>query len=179
METEKKLIELIPEFNLIKDKELQNNTLKVWVTAMKEGGWVPEDLIRMPFTLLNINHNANMVEHTRGVVQVALKIAETFNELYVNRLNVNMDYLISGALLHDVGKLVEMMEKDNVFQKSEGGKIVRHPFSGVGLAYGKGIPDEVLHMIAVHSKEGDHGKRTLEAIIINHADFVNFDSLRA
>ena len=30
-------------------------------------------------------------------------------------------------------------------------------------------------MIAAHSKEGDGLKRTIEAIIINHADFVNFD----
>ena len=33
-------------------------------------------------------------------------------------------------------------------------------------------------MIAYHSKEGDLGKRTVEAIIIHHADFVNFEPLK-
>ncbi len=59
------------------------------------------------------------------------------------------------------------------------GRALRHPFSGVGIAFGKGIPDEVLHMIATHAKEGDMGKRLPESVIIHHADFTNFESLKA
>jgi hypothetical protein len=40
------------------------------------------------------------------------------------------------------------------------------------------IPQEVLHIIAAHSKEGDGARRTVEAVIVNHADFVNFEALK-
>jgi hypothetical protein len=52
---------------------------------------------------------------------------------------------------------------------------VRHPFSGVALAYKHGIPGEVLHIIATHSHEGDKVERSIESIIFHHADFVDFD----
>ena len=55
------------------------------------------------------------------------------------------------------------------------GQQVRHPFSGVALAYKHGIPGEVLHIIATHSHEGDKVERSIESIIFHHADFVDFD----
>ncbi len=55
------------------------------------------------------------------------------------------------------------------------GQQVRHPFTGVALAYKHGIPGEVLHIIATHSHEGDKMERSIESIIFHHADFVDFD----
>jgi hypothetical protein len=52
---------------------------------------------------------------------------------------------------------------------------VRHPFSGVALAYKHAIPGEVMHIIATHSHEGDKMERSIESIIFHHADFVDFD----
>ena len=40
------------------------------------------------------------------------------------------------------------------------------------------MPDEVTHIVAVHAKEGDGGKRSVEAIILHHADFTNFETLQ-
>jgi hypothetical protein len=37
------------------------------------------------------------------------------------------------------------------------------------------IPGEVLHIIATYSHQGDKVKRSIESIIFNHADFVDFD----
>ncbi len=55
------------------------------------------------------------------------------------------------------------------------GQQLRHPFSGVALAYKHGIPGEVLHIVATHSHEGDKVERSIESIIFHHADFVDFD----
>ena len=52
------------------------------------------------------------------------------------------------------------------------------PFSGVGLAFKHGIPPEVLHVIAMHSKEATDGRRSPEAIIFHHVDFIDFDLVR-
>ena len=40
------------------------------------------------------------------------------------------------------------------------------------------LPDKVVHMIAVHAKEGDGGYRCPEAVLVHHADFMNFEPLK-
>ena len=89
------------------------------------------------------------------------------------------DTLIAGAILIDVGKLIEYVIKDGQAVVGRTGKLLRHPFSGVGLAMRFGVPDEICHMIAVHSKEGDLGKRTTESLIIHHADFMSYEPFKA
>ncbi len=175
---EKKIRELIPEFDLIEDNDLKQKTLNVWVKAIKQGGWTPDDLPRIPFTLLLGEISINYVEHIRGVTKICAGAESTFKSVYGDRMAVNKDYLIAGALLHDIGKLVEYAEENGKFVKSENGKMLRHPFSGVGLCYDEGIPPEIMHMIALHSKEGDGQKRSPESVIIHHADFMNFETLK-
>ena len=75
------------------------------------------------------------------------------------------------------GRLVSVKENGKVI-KSKHGKYLRHPFSGVGLCFKYNIPDEVMHLIAVHSHEGDKFGRSPEAIILNHADFIDFDLVK-
>jgi len=172
------LLKLIPEFNLIKNSELKEKVLKVWEIALKAGNWEVKDLQRMPFTLLIDPCTCSMIEHIRGVVNVAIGSAKALKVIYKDKVKINMDYLISGALLHDIGKLVEYKEENGKFVQSNLGKLVRHPISGVGLCYSQDIPEEVMHIIASHSWEGDRSKRTPEAIIVHHADFTNFEQFK-
>ena len=172
------LLEIIPEFNLIKDLDLKKKTIKVWEIALKAGGWKIADLNRMPFTLLLESCPCSMVEHIRGVTNVAIDAAKALKLVYKNKLKINMDYLISGALLHDIGKLVEYKEENGKFSQSKLGTLLRHPISGVGLCYSQGIPEEVMHIIASHSWEGDRSKRSPEAVIVHHADFTNFEQFK-
>jgi putative nucleotidyltransferase with HDIG domain len=174
------LIALIPEFELIDDKDLKEKTLAAYIDALETGGWEPGDLARMPFTLLIEPCPATMLEHIRGVTTVAMAIAKALSTAYPKnpRMQANYDLLVSGALLHDVGKLVEYGEKGGKFVVSKSGKLLRHPNSGVGIARASGLPEEVQHAIAYHSHEGDGRRATLEAIIINHADFLNFEPLK-
>lgn len=170
-----KLLELIPEFDLIQDQELKEKTLGVWMKAMELGGWQPADLDLIPFTLLIKPCPASFLSHTRGVTQVACHAAKIVADRYGEHLTLNQDYLVAGALLHDIGKLLEYRREGNEYHKSAQGELLRHPFSGANLAFAGGLPDEVVHMIAVHAKEGDSGKRSPEAVIIHHADFINFE----
>ncbi len=174
----KQLQSIMPEFQLIKDLELQNTTLKVWLEAMRKSRWTVEDLTAMPFTLLIRHTPVNILTHTRAVTRCSLQIADVLLKEYGEKIAVNRDFLISGALLHDVGKLFEYERRDGEFVKSEAGKLLRHPLSGAAWAARFDIPQEILHIIAAHSKEGDGARRTVEAVIVNHADFVNFESLQ-
>lgn len=174
----KKLLSLMPEFQLVADRDLREKTISIWEEALKEGGWDVEDLPEIPFTLLIENTDVDLVMHTRAVTLCASEIAKVMLREYGGKMKIDMDYLIAGSLLHDVGKLFEYSRIDGKFVKSEKGKLLRHPISGAAFAAKYDIPDEILHMIAAHSREGDGARRTIEAIIINHSDFVNFESLK-
>jgi len=175
----KQLLALIPEIQLIKDPGLRKKTECVWQEAVERAGWTIPDLAGIPFTLLIPGTKVSIIEHTRAVTQTSLKIAEVLEEQYGGRVSVDRDILLAGALLHDIGKLFEYRKDKGVFVKSREGELLRHPISGAAFAFGYGLPSEVVHIIAVHSKEGDGGKRTVEAVIVHHADFVNFDTLKA
>jgi len=170
--------DLFPEIELIEDKGLKEKVIAVWEDALKLGGWVSSDLFKIPFTLLIPECPVNLLDHTRVVTKMSLSIFEVIKEFYGEKVLIERDNLLAGALLHDIGKLLEYSEKEGKFTKSKTGELLRHPFSGAGLAYKHGLPEEVIHIIAVHAKEGDGGKRTPEAVIIHHVDFINFESLR-
>ena len=159
-----------PELARIKDANLRKQTAQVWVEAMRRGGW--QNLDGIPFTLLAGEVEETLVQHTRMVTNQAMLIAE-------HRKDLKWDYVVSGALLHDVGKLLEYASKEGKVGKSANGRILRHPVSGAGLAMVVGLPDEVVHIIASHSKEGDLVERTPEAVLINHCDFIDFEIVKA
>jgi putative nucleotidyltransferase with HDIG domain len=117
--------------------------------------------------------------HKRCVVHIARKCGETMNEFFKGDLPVNIDVLVAGAILADVGKLLEY-ELDSSGNAVQGryGKYLRHPFSGVSLAEQCGVPPEVCHIIATHAGEGDIVKRSTEAYIVHHADFMAFEPFR-
>jgi putative nucleotidyltransferase with HDIG domain len=134
------------------------------------------DLETIPFTLLcGPDLKVSFMEHKRCVVHISKACGEKMNEFFGDELPVNMDILISGAILADVGKLLEyeIDENGNSIQ-GKYGQYLRHPFSGVSLAEECGVPAEVCHIIAAHAHEGDLVKRTTEAYIVHHADFMTF-----
>lgn len=167
----------LPELEEIEDDGLREKTLDVWTDAMALGGWEMNDLKDIPFTLL-VETKVSLLDHTRAVTRTAIAMHDAMSSFYGGAMPMSRDYLVSGGILHDVGKLLEYRRLGDKFVKSEVGKDLRHPFSGTALAYKHGIPSAVCHLIAVHAKEGDGARRTPEAVIIHYADFVNFESLK-
>jgi len=171
-----KIDELWPELAWISDQELREKTTKTWQLALEKSVLTPEDLQRIPFTLLaGPELQVSFMAHKRCVVHVARESALKMIDFFGDELPVNMDVVIAGAILADVGKLLEyeLDDKGNSFQGLYG-KYLRHPFSGVSLAEECGVPAEVCHIIATHAGEGNLVKRTTEAYIVHHADFMTF-----
>jgi putative nucleotidyltransferase with HDIG domain len=171
---------LWPELGWINNRELRENTAAVWELALSKSVLKPDDLNRIPFTLLaGPDLRVSFMAHKRCVVHLARKCGETMNEFFKGDLPVNLDVLISGAILADVGKLLEYeLDSSGNAVQARYGKYLRHPFSGVSLAEQCGIPPEVCHIIATHAGEGDLVKRTTEAYIVHHADFMAFEPFR-
>lgn len=172
----KEVHELWPELDWIQDEDLHRKTAATWELALAKSVLTPDDLRRIPFTLLcGPDLKVTFMDHKRSVVHIAKAAGETINAMYHGELTVDMDVLIAGAILCDVGKLVEYVldENGNPVQGAYG-KYLRHPFSGVSLAEQCGVPPEVCHIIAAHAGEGDKVKRSTEAYIVHHADFMTF-----
>ncbi len=174
-----KLGEIWPEIEWIQDPGLKEKVYQTWEYALEQSVLAPEDLLKIPFTLLIEDCKVTFMEHKRAVVHIAVGSAKAMQQFFGDNLPINMDYLIAGAILIDVGKLIEYVLKDEQAVVGKTGKLLRHPFTGVGLAMRFGVPDEICHMIATHSKEGDLGKRTTESIIVHHADFASYEPFKA
>ncbi len=175
-----KVLALLPEINEIKDEPLRAKVIACWSEAMAYRKWTIDELRSIPFTLLAENVQIYFIEHVRTCTRMAIAVDKVLDEAYGKRKTpVNRDVLIAGSVLADVGKLFEFDKNpDGTVYKSDYGKNLRHPFSGVGLAFKHDLPPEVMHVIAVHSKEGAGEKRSPEAIIFHHVDFIDFDLIK-
>ena len=170
------VLQLWPELEWIQNISLREKTATTWEIALERSVLTIDDLNRIPFTLLaGPDLKVTFMEHKRSVVHIARAAGEKINEMYHGELPVDMDVLISGAILIDVGKLLEyeLDENGNAIQ-GRYGQYLRHPFSGVSLAEEAGVPPQVCHIIAAHAGEGDMVKRTTEATLVHHADFMTF-----
>ena len=176
----KEIAELFPSLMKIKDQSLREKVATVWNEAITTGcggkGWTFDELRAVKFTLLAGDIDMRFIEHLNSCALQCIAIADVLESAFNCNIPVNRDYLIAGSLLADVGKPLEY-DKDASGKVVQGtfGQQLRHPFSGVALAYKHGIPGEVMHMIATHSHEGDKVERSIESIIFHHADFVDFD----
>ncbi len=172
----KEVLELWPELDWIQDENLREQTAKTWELALERSVLAPDDLNRIPFTLLcGPDLKVTFMDHKRSVVHIARDAGQKINDMYHGELTCNMDVLIAGAILADVAKLLEyVLDENGKAIQGIYGKYLRHPFSGVSLAEECGVPAEVCHIIATHAGEGNMVKRTTEAYVVHHADFMTF-----
>jgi hypothetical protein len=183
IEIEPKFIEqakqLWPELEWIKNNDLKEKTTLTWALALQKSVLTPEDLNTIPFTLLcGPDLKVTFMGHKRAVVHIAKDCGDQMNKFFKTDLPVDMDVLIAGAILADVGKLLEYELKDGKSVQGSYGKYLRHPFSGVSLAEMCGVPASVCHIVATHAGEGNLVKRSTEAYVVHHADFMTFEPFK-
>ena len=172
------VLKLWPEIDWIENAALREQVLATWVRALELSPLAPGDLEEIPFTLLVPDCPVTFMEHKRCVVHIARRAAESMQEFLGRSLPIDMDTVIAGAILADVGKLLEYEKVDGTARQSARGELLRHPFTGVALAMECGVPDAVCHVIAAHAGEGNMVRRTAEAFIVHHADFMSFEPFR-
>jgi putative nucleotidyltransferase with HDIG domain len=163
--------------NRMEDKVLADKVIQVWVDCAVEGGWKSvEEIAEIPFTLLTETEGVNLIEHTIAVTKGALGIADAMISTYRKvPFDINIDWVIAGGILHDVGKLMEIEKVDGKYRKSYAGKCARHPISGAIAAAKAGLPMEIQNIIICHAKEGEGRPQRIEGVFIHQADFATFD----
>jgi len=165
-----------PELEWIGDSTLRGQVTDCWVRAFELSPLEPGDLERIPFTLKVPDCPVSFLAHKRLVVHIARDAAKKVHEFFGEALPVNLDVLTAGAILADVGKLLEYEgDEQGGARQSQRGRYLRHPFTGVALAMESGLPDAVCHIIATHAGEGALVARSTEAWLVHHADFMTYE----
>ena len=169
---------LWPELDWIGNEDLRARVAETWEKALDRSPLEPDDLLTIPFTLIVPDCPASFMDHKRCVVHIARRSAEAMQEFLGSSLSIDMDTVVAGAILADVGKPLEYAMEDGHLVQSDRGRALRHPFTGVALAMECGVPDQVCHIIATHAAEGNLVRRTTEAWIVHHADFMSFEPFK-
>lgn len=165
-----------PELSWIQNPDLRKRVTRTWELALERGPLTAEDLRHIPFTLLIPDCPTTFMDHKRCVVHIAKRSAEAMQAFMGKTLTIDLDTVVAGAILADVGKLLEYeIGPEGKCRQSVSGVALRHPFTGVALALECGVPDAVCHVIAAHAAEGHLVRRSVEAWIVHHSDFMAFD----
>lgn len=129
-----------------------------------------------------IHHNyiGGLLEHTLEVVSLCLK----FKEMYPEQIRV--DLLVTGAILHDVGKIEEYDAESFNFEMTDKGKLIGHICLGKEMlneriAAIEGFPPslklELEHIVLSHHGQREWGSpeipRTIHAFAVFYADLVS------
>ena len=109
-----------------------------------------------------------LLEHTYSVTLLSIAVAEALEKSYGQKLD--MDSLIAGALVHDIGKLWIFRKKGGAWQMND--SIMDHTVLGSAELYSRGFPEKVIHMVASSHSEPDGllPPQTLEALILHTLD---------
>ncbi len=127
----------------------------------------------------SIHHGyiGGLLEHTLSMLKMGVFLSKHY-EKYINK-----DILILSILLHDVGKMEELSNKNNIAEYSDEGKLLGHIIIGINIIDKKideisGFPNNLrtilLHSIASHHGELEFGSpkrpKTIEALLLHSID---------
>ncbi|ACM21870.1 3'-to-5' exonuclease YhaM [Geotalea daltonii FRC-32] len=136
------------------------------------------------FSLYRVAPAAKGMHHVYlgGLLEHSLAVAKLVDSIVPLYSGLNRDLLITGALLHDVGKVREMTYM-RAFDYTDEGKLIGHITIGVEMLQEKimtitGFPVELAmllkHMLLSHHGQYEFGSpkrpKTIEATILNYLD---------
>ncbi|HOP50192.1 MAG TPA: HD domain-containing protein [Ignavibacteriales bacterium] len=116
-----------------------------------------------------------LLEHTLEIIKICDLICSFHN-------NINRDLLITGAILHDFGKIYEISSEPGFLYTDEGKLIGHIVISAIEVDkeiqkikdFPKDLRDQVIHLILSHQGKLEHASpvvpKTIEAITLYHAD---------
>lgn len=127
----------------------------------------------------SIHHGyiGGLLEHTLSMLKIGVFLSKHY-EKYINK-----DILIAGILLHDVGKMEELSNKNNITEYSDEGKLLGHIILGINIIdkkideipdFPKNLKSLLLHSIISHHGELEFGSpkrpKTVEALLLHFID---------
>lgn len=168
--------QLIKIAEKIKNKKLREKTIKLLKDQKISDSEIkyPKANFEKAPAWVGAHHDyeGGLLIHTASVARIAIRLSEALERIH--KIKVNLDFVISGALLHDIMK-VFVLKKYKKSWKFTGALIDHAVFSACEL-YARDFPEEVVHIVAAHG--GDIGMlganpKTTEAAIVFNADVLD------
>jgi putative nucleotidyltransferase with HDIG domain len=164
----------LPEIAQIRDDDLREKVISAWCLALARSSYnsireIPPEGNPGSMRLIR----GDQTDHIRGVTRLAIAMAD---ELALTNpdLPLNRDIVVAGGICHDVGKPWEFDPENRkrwqAARHKAGVPSLRHPAYGAHLCLLVGLPEEVAHIAAAHSGEGELLVRSLENTIVHTAD---------
>jgi len=175
-ETEREtLVKQLPLIDKISDNRLRELVINIWARFWRESAH--QDISKVLNYLSEMGEDETLVRHTNAVTKMTEAAAREFQQAY--GISLNLDWLLAGALLHDVDKLVLYEQQGNTVQLSELGHKESHGEYGANVAKQMGLPQEVANIMACHSPmQKKILPATIEAVLVAGCDTTNFQSYR-
>jgi putative nucleotidyltransferase with HDIG domain len=170
--TREEVLRLLPEIEEISDAGLREKVVDAWLLALEESRWARiEDEPWIPGGAEFITN----VQHCRGVTRIGIAVARILLEGsdIAPGARVDLDVVIAGCLLHDVGKLLEYCPPEpGTGVKTALGAYMMHHILGTHVAMKAGLPADVIHCIESH-REPESFERSFEAKIVHYSDVLH------
>lgn len=159
--------------------DLQNRYLKTLLRQF----WEDDDFVsgfkRAPAAkLMHHDYIGGLLEHTYSMALLVKKIAGHYS-------GVDIDLLMTGAILHDIGKIKEF-EYESKIDYSTAGRLLNHIVLGCAMVdkklmriedFPEELADLLRHMIVSHHGQREFGSpeppKTIEAVILNYIDEID------
>jgi putative nucleotidyltransferase with HDIG domain len=174
------MYKLLPELEMIQSMQLRETCADIWMDALDVGGWFDKDgWGKFPFTnIMTDECSENLLTHTGQVTRTCAAVYDSMVPLFDRVGGCKKDELIAGALLHDVGKLIEYDLKDGKPCYSQSAKKFRHPIWSAFFAKDHNLNENLIHMVLTHSMilspEGPNAFCTPESWILKVIDDMCF-----
>lgn len=161
-----------------------------YIKALLDAFWQDEEFVRRfktapGGTKMHHAYIGGLLEHTLSLIVLVEKIAEHYTRKVGNYNGINLDLLLAGAILHDIGKTRELEYEYRIGYSSEG-QLLSHIVIGCCMIDEKirqidGFPEETAallkHMIVSHHGCREFGSpeppKTLEAVLLSHIDDID------
>jgi len=166
------------EIDSIEDEQLKN----LLVLFFDDKGFVQDYIHSTSAMTRHHNYVGGNLEHTVGVIRLCNNICEMYP-------GINHDLVITGAILHDVGKIKEYVITASIDKTDEGNFIghivmgdrwVREKISEIkksGKEFDLGLENKICHIILSHHGRYEYGSprmpKTIEACVVHHADLMD------
>ncbi len=158
-------------------KTIKNPYLSQLLTSFFEDEKFVTAFSRAPAgKLWHHNRLGGLLEHTLSLTRLVRRLARHYPE-------IDRDLLLTGAMLHDIGK-IEELKYDSFFDYTDRGRLVGHITLGAQWTtlrasrienFPPDLLDLVIHLILSH--QGEHGSpvqpMTREAFLLHYADEID------
>ncbi|MFQ6074771.1 MAG: HD domain-containing protein [Candidatus Bathyarchaeia archaeon] len=162
---------LFPEIDAIEEPKLREQVTEAWIKA-----WHTSKYSRIEDAVISPQMpQYKLKDHVRGVVKIAVGTVEALEEIH--GFQVNKDYVIAGALLHDIDKIIIFEKRGEVYGVAEVLSKFPHGYIGALIAHEIGLPEDIEHLILSHTVKQIIPPKTMEVIIVHYADCADYDAL--